>query len=234
MPSVACPATSFRSQGRDQDGRILFLQLTLLYVGGRGGILAVADIGAGTGEPCLAYVAGGEMGELLVHRDSVSEQQVTAVRATQWGYPAFAVAKHTIQATIHIPSTLIQIYSTIPLHYVAATNLLLVGFVYGVEYGLLCTIEQMTGCKTQPCFVTPTDFQAQMQQRNLLQEECGVTTSKEAKFESAHTPAEMAHILSSYGIDLGADEAIIGRCREYLWARLKHGAKTVDLLFKVG
>ena len=50
----------------------------------------------------------------------------------------------------------------IPVHYVATTNLLLVGFVHSVEYGLLYAIEQITGCETKPCFVTPSDFQMQM------------------------------------------------------------------------
>jgi hypothetical protein len=178
--------------------------------------------------------AGGEIGELLVRRGSVSEKQVTALRATQWGCPVFAVPKHAMQPNIHIPSTLMQLYSMIPLHYVAATNLLLVGFVHGVEYGLLCAIEKMTGCKTQPCFVTLSDFQIQMQQWKQVETQCGETTPNEVKFESVHSSAEMARILSSYGAHLEADEAIIEKCKEYLWARLKCGPKDIDLLFKAG
>jgi hypothetical protein len=44
----------------------------------------------------------------------------------------------------------------------------------------------------------------------------------------------MARILSSYGAHLEAEEAIIEKCREYLWARLKCGSNDVDLLFKAG
>ena len=79
------------------------------------------------------------------------------------GLPSLYGAEHAVRTEINIPSTLIQIYSMIPVHYVAATNLLLVGFVHGIEYGLLYAIEQITGCKTKPCFVTPSDFQIQMQ-----------------------------------------------------------------------
>jgi len=178
--------------------------------------------------------AGGEIGEILVRHGFVSEKQVTGVRAVQWSCPVFSVPKHPIQTAIQIPSVLIQMYSAIPLHYVPKTKHLLVGFVHGVEYGLLYAIEQMTGCNTQPCFVTPSDFEIQMQLREQMQELCDDTTPKELTFESVQTPAEMAQILCSHGVDIEADEVIISRCREYLWARLKYGANAVDLFFRAG
>jgi hypothetical protein len=178
--------------------------------------------------------SGGEIGELLVRRGSVSEKQVTAVRATQWGCPVFSAPKCPMQSKINIPSAFMRLYSMIPLHYVAATNLLLVGFVHNVEYGLLYAIEKMTGCKTQPCFVTPSDFRTQMQEIEQAKEKNGETTASELEFESVHSSAEMARILCNYGAHLEADEAIIGKCKEYLWTRLKCGPRDVDLLFKAG
>jgi hypothetical protein len=178
--------------------------------------------------------AGGEIGEILVRRGVVSEKEVTAVRATQWGCPVFGASKRMLQTEIQIPLTLIELYSMIPLHYVAATNRLLVGFVHGIEYGLLYAVEQMTGCKTQPCFVTPSEFQIQMQKREKLEKQNEDATPNEMKFESVQTPAEMARILCKYAFDSEADEAVIGKCRDYLWARLKCGSKAVDLLFKAG
>jgi hypothetical protein len=178
--------------------------------------------------------AGEEIGELLVRLGSVSEKQVTAIRAMQWGCPVFTVPKRGMSTGIHIPLTFIKLYSMIPLHYVAKTNMLLVGFVHGIEYGMLYAIEKMTGCKTQPCFVTPSDFQDYVQRREPVNEQCGEGTSTEIKFENVQTSAEMARILCSYGVDLEADEAMIGKCKEYLWARLKCGLKEVDILFKAG
>ena len=177
---------------------------------------------------------GGEFGELLVRRGSVSEKQVTFYRATQWGCPVFTLSEHVMEPSIHVPQTLMQFYSMIPLHYAAATNLLLIGFVRGVEYGLLYAIEKMTGCKTQACFVTPSDFRIQMQQRQRMEMDSRGESLREVKFESVHSSAEMARILTSYGAQLEAEEAVIEKCREYLWARLKCGPKDVDLLFKAG
>jgi hypothetical protein len=138
------------------------------------------------------------------------------------------VPAHAVRVAVNIPQALLRIYSMIPVHYVAATNLLLVGFVHRVEYGLLYAIEQMTGCQTRPCFVTPSDFRAQMQQREQLQE----PLLKEMIFERIQTPAEMARILCSASLQIEADEASFGKCMEYLWARLKSDSEAVDLLFK--
>ena len=175
---------------------------------------------------------GAEIGELLVRLGSVSEKQVTAVRAIQWGCPVFSVPEWGMPAEIHIPSTLVRCYSMIPLHYVATTNILLVGFVHGVDYGLLYAIEKITGCKTQACFVTPSDFQSQVKFIEQVNAQSGEETSTEVKFESVQSSSEMARILCSYSVQLESDEAAIGRCKEYLWARVKCGPKAVDLLFK--
>jgi hypothetical protein len=195
------------------------------------GLLTVEQLKKATDEQ---KEAGGEIGELLVRQGAVSEKQVTAIRAAEWGCPVFTVPKHAVRIGINIPSTLMQIYSMIPVHYVARTNLLLVGFVHSVEYGLLYAIEQMTGCKTKPCFVTPSDFCIQTHQQEKVQGQVGHTPAREVKFESIQTPAEIARILSTSGLEIEADEAFIERCKEYLWARLKSGPKAVDLLFRAG
>jgi hypothetical protein len=121
----------------------------------------------------------------------------------------------------------------IPVHYVVRTNLLLVGFVHGVEYELLYAIEQVTGCETKPCFVTPTDFQIQMRQREEVQGHATDNPARGIKFESPQTPAEIARVLCTSAVEIEAEEALIARCREYLWARLKSGPKAVDILLKV-
>jgi hypothetical protein len=178
--------------------------------------------------------AGGEIGELLVRQGSVSEKQVAAVRAAEWGCPVFAVPKHATRIGIDLPSTLMRIYSMIPVHYVVRTNLLLVGFVHNVEYGLLYAIEQITGCETKPCFVTPSDFQTQMRQQQKELEQADSTPARELKFEHIQTAAEIAHTLCASGREIEAEEAFIGKCKQYLWARLKSGPQSIDLLFRAG
>jgi hypothetical protein len=177
---------------------------------------------------------GGEIGEVLVRQGSVSEKRVTEIRSAEWGCPVFTLPKHATQIGIQVPSTLIQAYSMIPVHYVPATNMLLVGFVHSIEYGLLYAVEQLTGCKTTPCFVTPTAFQIKMKQTKQLQEGSAEPPAKELHFEGIQTPAEIARILCDTGLEMESEEAFIGKCKEYVWARLKSGHKSADLLFKVG
>jgi Type II secretion system (T2SS), protein E, N-terminal domain len=195
------------------------------------GLLTVEQLKKATEEQ---KEAGGEIGELLVRQGAVSEKQVTAVRATEWGCPVFAVPKQAIRVGIDLPSTLMRSYSMIPVHYAVRTNLLLVGFVHTVEYGLLYAIEQITECETKPCFVTPSDFQTQLQQQQKEQEQSELTPAREEKFEDIQTAAEIAGTLCTSGLEIEADEAFIGKCKDYLWVRLKNRHQAIDLLFRSG
>jgi len=215
--------------GQEQVNHVSRMPLGLILIGRS--LLTVEQLREATEEQ---KETGEEIGEILARHGFVSEKQVTGGRAVQWSCPVFSVPKHAIRTGIQIPSVLIQLYSAIPLHYVPRTKHLLMGFVHGIEYGLLYAIEQMTGCSTQPCFVTPSDFQTQMQLKEQMQEQCGDTTPKELTFENVQTPAEMAQILCSHGVDIEADHVMMSRCREYIWARLKYGAKAVDLFFRAG
>ena len=173
---------------------------------------------------------GGDIGELLVRSGCLNEKQLTAVRAARWGCPVFSVPKHPAQPDVEIPSTLLKHCSAVPLHYVEATKLLLIGFVHDIDYGFLYAIEQMAGCKTQPCFVTPSDYEAQLQEREQSSERGGQLV-EEVTVEGALTPAEMARTLCTFVVDFEADEAKFVKCKGYVWTRLKAGAKEVDLLF---
>lgn len=177
---------------------------------------------------------GGEIGELLVRQGSVSEKQVTAIRAKEWGCPVFTVPNNPIPVEINLPFALMQIYSMVPVHYAIRTNLLLFGFVHNIEYGLLYATEQIIGCETKPCFVTPSHFQMQLLQQKKEQQRAGYTPIREIAFESLQTPAEIARALCASGIENEADEVFIEKCKEYIWARLKSGPNSVDLLFKTG
>jgi hypothetical protein len=195
------------------------------------GLLTIEQLKKATDEQ---KEAGGEIGELLLRQGVVSEKQLTAVRATEWGCPVFAVPKQAIRVGIDLPSTLMRIYSMIPVHYAVRTNLLLVGFVHTVEYGLLYAIEQITECETKPCFVTPSDFQTQLQQQQKEQEQLELTPAREQKFEDIQTAAEIAGTLCTSGLEIEADEAFIGKCKDYLWVRFKNGHQAIDLLFRSG
>jgi hypothetical protein len=193
------------------------------------GLLTIEQLKKATDEQ---KIAGGEISELLVRQGGVTEKQVTAIRAAEWGCPVFTVPKQSARIEIQVPTALMRLHSVVPVHYVVRTNLLLLGFVHNVEYELLYAIEQMTGCETKPCFLTPSDFRIQMRNREEMLREAKDNPPREIEFEKLQSPAEIARVLCVSGVEIEAEEALIGRCREYLWGRLKSGATTVDLLFK--
>jgi hypothetical protein len=193
------------------------------------GLLTVEQLKKATDEQ---KQAGGDIGDLLVRLGCVSEKHLTAVRAAEWGCPVFTIPKPAAWIEMHIPATLMRLHSMVPVHYVTRTNLLLVGFVHSVEYELLYAIERMTGCETKPCFLTPTGFKIQMRKGEELQGEGKVNPVKEISIEGTQAPAEIARILCTSGVEIEAEEALIERCRQHLWARLKSGDKVVDLLFQ--
>ncbi len=173
-------------------------------------------------------ITGEEMGGLLARLHMVDEKELTAARARQWGCPVFAVPNRMADIRIHVPPTLMKLHAMTPLHYVGATGSLLVGFVQGIEYGPLYAIEQIAGCKTQACFVTPSEFQTQLHDRALP----SASAPDELTFERAQPAAKMARIVCDYGALLNADEVAIARSGGYLWTRLKSSARTTDILFK--
>jgi hypothetical protein len=175
---------------------------------------------------------GGDLGELVVSKGWISESQVTAVIAAKWGCAAFTVPTFVADSGIHIPLTILKVNSAVPLHYVASTNLLLIGFVHGVSYGLLSAIEQITECKTQPCFVTPSEFKAEMGRLQRERALFGESSWKEVVSNEVHTPTEIAQALCGYCVDFEAEEVIIRRCNEFIWVRLKASLVKADLLFK--
>jgi hypothetical protein len=173
------------------------------------------------------------IGEILVRRGYVSEKQVTAIRAADWNCPVFAVPAQPARIGIDIPSILVDLAFMIPVHYVAASNSLLIGFVHSVEYELLYAIEQMTRCATTPCFVTPGDFQLQKRYRERSRGQPVELPAKEVTFDDVKTTPEMARILCEAALEMEADEAILGKCKHYLWARVKSGSARADLFFKI-
>jgi hypothetical protein len=114
----------------------------------------------------------------------------------------------------------------VPLHYSAESKRLLLGFVYRVEHTLLHALEQVIGCKAQPCFITPTEFDIQMTRVT------GAPDYKEEVFEDLLTPMRMANTLGGLAVEISAREANFVNCRDYIWTRLSGKRRRVDVLFR--
>jgi hypothetical protein len=125
-----------------------------------------------------------------------------------------------------IPATLLRAANAVALHYSLPAKRLLLGFVYRVEHTLLHALEQVIGCKAEPCFITATDFGAQMARLTAAPD------YEEVVFEEPMTPNQMANSLGRTSVEIVAREASFVNCRDYIWTRLSGKRKRVDMLFR--
>jgi hypothetical protein len=170
---------------------------------------------------------GEELEDTLVRLGLAHERQLTAARAAQWGYPVLGqdYLGHRVQADI--PSILLQTCTAVPLHYSAAAKRFLLGFVSRVEHSLLNALEQVTGSRAEPCFITPSEYAEQME-RLTAAPDC-----EEVVFESPQTPAQMAKTAAGFAVEVAAREARFAHCRGFAWARLSGKRRKIDVLFRV-
>ena len=172
---------------------------------------------------------GGRIGDVMVGLGYLTQSQVTAALASQWGYPVLSLQNHDSGSLKRIPMRLVEKYSMLPVHFIASTNKLVIGFSQMVEHRILSTIEEMFDCAVIPCFITPEDYEARL---HTLQA-ADFSSESEVVFEQRATLQEIARTTRSYAAQIGALSARFGLCSDYLWSRLEapHGA--VDILSKI-
>lgn len=156
----------------------------------------------------------------------VTEQQIAAARATQWGCPVLAhdYVSHSVQ--IDVPRAILEASNAAPLHYSPAAKRIVVGFVYRVEHSVLESIEQMTGCRVEPCFMTLTDFVRQIEAVSPL------PGYKEIVATDPGVPERMSRTIGRAAVDIAAREARFVRCKHLVWARLTGKRGIMDVLFR--
>lgn len=169
---------------------------------------------------------GEELEVSLLRLGLATERQLASARAAQWGCPLVKQDRMGQAVEADIPATLLRTTCAAPLHYSVASKRLLLGFVYRVDHTLLHALEQVLGCKAEPCFVTATDFDLQMTRLT------GLPDYEETVFEQPMTPAQMANSLGSLTVEISAREASFTTCRDYIWTRLSGKRKRVDVLFR--
>jgi hypothetical protein len=166
---------------------------------------------------------GRAIGDVLCELRFATEQDIAAAAATQWGCPVFSPREIISERQARIPHALMRLCFVAPVHYAAPNHQLLIGFVHAIEHHVLQTIEQITSCKTTPCFITASDFA-----RTVASQE---RQNTEIAFERVASASEIASILQSYAFEIGSEEVRIGICRNYVWARLNRENTPTDLLF---
>jgi hypothetical protein len=120
-----------------------------------------------------------------------------------------------------------ELYSMLPVHFVAQTNKLVIGFAELVDYRILSTIEAMLDCTVVPCFIARNEFENHFQAARLR------PSNDEVLFDRRAGLHEIASITRSYAWQMSAVAASFGLCRDYVWSRLHGTQVSVDLLSRI-
>jgi len=172
-----------------------------------------------------SHASGESLETVLMERGLVGEKQLAAARAVQWGYPVLAQDAGSQIVESDLPPTLLREYSAVPVHYSVRAKRLVLGFVDRVDHGLLQAIEQITGFRAEPCFITPTDYGEQLQRIRRVE------GYEEVAVDNPGEPAHMARTLGGVAVEFGAGEASFSKCKSWVWARMLGKRGTVDVVF---
>ena len=169
---------------------------------------------------------GEALENVLVRLGLVDEWHLASARAIQWGYPVLGRDRISQSVDTDLPLSLIKTFSAAPLHYSQSAKRMLMGFVYRVEHSLLHSLEQVTGCRAEPCFITPTELHYQMERLE------GARESREVVLDNSMSAGEMANVVGGLALEIKARDARLSRCRDHVWMRLSGKRRMIDVLFR--
>ncbi len=171
----------------------------------------------------------GKLGEWLVQMGAVGEAEVTSALAAQQGCPLFPLPEpQSVPAKMYWPEPLVERYRAVPVFHNRARSSLYVGFLERVDHAFLLALEQMLGCRTQPCILPLSAYKKQLQMRAVsVQSETIVIHQRQSSIEMTRT-------LGNYAEQIHAERCSVACCDDLLWARLESAAGShVDFLFRV-
>jgi hypothetical protein len=167
------------------------------------------------------------MEETLVKLEMVTERQLTAARSAQWGYPVLAPEYFGKTVEADIPKTILTACRAVPLHYSTAAKRILLGFASRVEHRALESIEEITRCRVEPCFITPSDLEGQMERL------ASPPDYHEVVIDDPGSTDQMARTLGQIAAQVGVREATFGQCRNLVLVRVSGKRGKTDIVFRM-
>ncbi len=161
----------------------------------------------------------------LVELGMVTEKTLAAARSAQWGYPVMAPEYIGQLVEVEIPKTILSACRAVPLHYSDTAKRILLGFASRVEHSFLQSIEEMTRCRVEPCFITPTHFDEQMER---------VTAPpgyEEVVVNDPGGPEKMARTVGRTAVHVAAREATLTKWRNFVLVRISGKRGKADIVF---
>lgn len=211
------------SQGKPVKARSSRIPLGLLLL--QRGILTAEQLHAAIEQHRISEL---NFGDVVQQLGLATQEQVTAAVAAQWSCPVFSLGDRRLEVPIRVPRHFLELYGMLPVHFVESERKLLIGFVTSVQHQVLYTIGHMTACTVAPCFITAREYDSHLHSpiTEFLRDD-------ELLFDQIVETAEMASITTNYVVQLAAERVRLGKCRDYLWARIWGRKREMDLLFRV-
>jgi len=163
--------------------------------------------------------------ETLVKLGMVTEKQLAAARSAQWGYPVLAPEYVGQMVEIDISKVILNACKAVPLHYSAVAKRLLLGFSGRVEHSLIELIEEVIHCRVEPCFITPTDFEEQMERLSTPPD------YEEVRVDDPGSPEKMARTVGRCAVQVAAREASFSQWRNFVLVRVFGKRGKTDVVF---
>lgn len=187
------------------------------------GSITASQLRAATAE---SQWLGEELETTLIRLGLTSEKKIAAARSAQWGYPVLAQEHVGHIVETDIPRSLLRACGAVPFHHSIAARRVILGFTARVDHRLLEAIEFMTGSRAEPCFVTATDFEDQMERVASLR------NCEEVVLDDPGTSGKMARIIGRMSVKISAREASYTQCGDRVWVRLSGPREKMDVIFR--
>ena len=172
---------------------------------------------------------GDRLGRVLVRLGIVSQQDVSTALALQWGCAVFPLERDRRYRDCSqiLPLALLESCRMVPLHYMPASQWLFLGFCEDLDHTAIYSVERLLSSRTEPCVVSDSALET------VLDEIRGMARPCEIVFERVWTATEMARTIRDYAVKLSADELLLARPRQFLWARLRASGRPYDVMFRL-
>lgn len=171
----------------------------------------------------------GRLGEWLCRLDFITEHQLTAALAQQWGCPTYPLERQPVQLAFGrlVPFKVLESACAVVVHVSADSSTAHLTFGNRLDFTTLYAVERMLDRQTVASVANQSSVE------RVLDHLRHASPSQDPTFDSVRDPAEMSRIIGSYAAELQAVQVSVARAASYIWVRFfrKHAAR--DLLFRI-
>lgn len=170
----------------------------------------------------------GRLGDWLREMGAVTDQQIAAALAQQWGCPVYPLDRRPpapSQSTL-LPLPLLEAAHAFAAHSNPASGALHLAFADRLDHTTLYAVEQMLGCRVIACVAAESAIDRELawiRRHRAVEEPC---------FDTVRDSVEMARIVGSYSDVLRARRIAVARVAAHIWVRFHCRHAVRDLLFR--